>query len=699
MSGASTSLDSRVAAAFFGGFKDLRPVQQVSLVPLLEGKNVVISAGTGSGKTEAAVAPLLSRHWFNAVREDRTVLLYISPTKALINDLANRLRRAADNLGVRVGIRHGDRNDLALVQKPHILITTPESLNVLIVKHHEALKEIEAVILDEVHLLYNTQRGLQLALLLGRLKKMKDASLQWVALSATIGDLTSIRDFFWGAQEPAEFLKFPATRSIDAQIRHTMSDHETRAVFARLMDSPKRKLLVFANSRRAVEAVAANLQEDPVLAPLVMTHYSSISAEIREANERRFAADPRAICIATSTLEMGIDIGDIDAVVLVGAPNGVSSFLQRIGRGNRRSTKTTVLCLGADLDAAAREAMIFATLVWAGRQGIMPMNKARRLWGAYAQQCLSIVHGNDGGFTRIADLAAELASPPQADRVALEEILEGLEAHDLLKHHGFKNQYGASDGLWDLADEYLLYGNYPIGSQGIDFRHGKQLLASVPRHNLIRLQPGVLVRVAGRTWRVLRIDHQGVEVAPAQGTGVDLAYGGAGLRGLDACMGLLLWRWLFSPEEKEELFHPATWNFLQPLVDRIRGCCNEVQLPYAKEDGRYRVFTFAGALTNRVLAARISRVASSDDISITCHRIDALRDVSHDLADYLPELRQVFVPSDQQTIFQQKLPHSLQVEEFTQEWLTDEDAATSLHRISGALPVEVSADTFRPFIV
>jgi hypothetical protein len=117
-----------------------------------------------------------------------------------------------------------------------------------------------------------------------------------------------------------------------------------------------------------------------------------------------------------------------------------------------------------------------------------------------------------------------------------------------------------------------------------------------------------------------------------------------------------------------------------------------------KEGGRYRVFTFAGALPNKVLAAKISRVAISDDISITCHRMDALRDMPHDLADFLPELRQVFVPSDQQTIFQQKLPHKLQVEEFMQEWLTDEDAATSLRRISDAEPVEVLSDTFQPLL-
>lgn len=698
MSMGPQSLDPDVGAAFYGGFKELRPVQQASLEPLLAGKNAVLSAGTGSGKTEAVIVPLLSRYRMKAVRDNRTVILYISPTKALINDLVNRLRRATDKLGIRVGIRHGDRNDLNLVQKPHILITTPESLNVLMVKGHEALQDLEAIILDEVHLLYNTQRGLQLALLLGRLRKSRQEPLQWTALSATLGELTNIRDFFWGADEPAEFFKFPATRSIEAQIRIAPTKEETRELFAKLMDSPRRKLLVFANSRRACEAFAANLQEEPSLKPLVMTHYSSMAPNLREENERRFASDARAICIATSTLEMGIDIGDIDAVVLKGAPGGVSSFLQRIGRGNRRSTKTTVICLGADEKLPLREAMVFATFVWAGRQGIMAANSPRRLWGAYAQQCLSIIHGREGSFTRIADLAEELASPPQADRPAIEAILAELEAHEFVKRHGFKNQYGAAERLWEMADKYLLYGNYPLGSQSIDFRHGKQLVGTVPRYNLLRLHPGTLVRIAGRTWRVAKIDFQGVEVVPAQGAGIDLGYGGSGPGGLDSCLASLLWRWLFNADQQEELFDQKSWKKLKPKLQVIRESCKEAQLPFVKDGLLYRLFTFAGELPNKVLAARIGRGAVSDDVSIICHGADVLRGLPSELAGYQNEMRQVFDPSDRQTIFQQKLPLGLQIEEFMQEWLTDGDAAEALRRLAQAEPVEVPEETFQCFV-
>ena len=125
----------------------------------------------------------------------------------------------------------------------------------------------------------------------------------------------------------------------------TNGPDELRNLFATLMDAPRRKLLIFTNSRKSCESLASELQQVPELASLVFTHYSSLSTEFREETERRFAEAPCAICVATSTLEIGIDIGDIDAVVLTGNPPSIASLLQRIGRGNRRSDKTNVICL------------------------------------------------------------------------------------------------------------------------------------------------------------------------------------------------------------------------------------------------------------------------------------------------------------------------------------------------------------------
>ena len=150
---AGAQLDPRVGQAFFGRFSELRPTQKLAIEAILRGENIVLTAGTGSGKTEASVAPLVSLGWIDAIQRDQTFLLYVCPTKALINDVAVRLRPVFDRLGLRLGIRHGDRDDLSLAEKRHVLITTPESLNVLMMKRHEVLADIRSIVIDEVHLL------------------------------------------------------------------------------------------------------------------------------------------------------------------------------------------------------------------------------------------------------------------------------------------------------------------------------------------------------------------------------------------------------------------------------------------------------------------------------------------------------------------------------------------------------------------
>jgi ATP-dependent Lhr-like helicase len=273
-------LDSRVAAAFFGRFKQLRPPQEATIEPLLNGRNLVLSAGTGSGKTEAAIAPLLSRYWKSAIRTDTLTILYIAPTKALVNDIENRIYLPLSYLGLRVGVRHGDRDDLASGQTPHVLVTTPESLDVLLFRKDAALNTVKAVIVDEVHLLYNTQRGLQLSILLQRLKQSLTHDLQWVALSATVGRLPYIRDFFFGRDEQAEFFQFPAQRTIDAHIRQ-ISDESSFLRLIRLLTQRPVKLLIFTNARKECERLAGYLRQDKQLKAEVFVHYSSLSSNVR----------------------------------------------------------------------------------------------------------------------------------------------------------------------------------------------------------------------------------------------------------------------------------------------------------------------------------------------------------------------------------------------------------------------------------
>src|SRR5262249_23030358 len=140
------------------------------------------------------------------------------------------------SLGLRVGIRHGDRDDLTTGPTPHVLITIPESFDVLLFRKESALQTIRAVVIDEIHLLYNTQRGLQLSLLLQRLRERLGAKMQWAALSATIGRLSDVRDFLVGCDEDAVFLQYPAHRQIDAQVRHVSSEADFLALILRLTE-------------------------------------------------------------------------------------------------------------------------------------------------------------------------------------------------------------------------------------------------------------------------------------------------------------------------------------------------------------------------------------------------------------------------------------------------------------------------------
>ncbi len=408
MSSVAEPFSQQVGQAFFGNFSALRPVQEAAIRSLCGGRNAVISAGTGSGKTEAVVAPLISRFRDKALRDDATVLIYVCPTKALINDVARRLRPPLDRLGLNLAIRHGDRNELTGSRGAHVVVTTPESLGILIFQKHVCLNHVATVVFDEVHLLYNSQRGQMAAILFHRLRRMIKNPIQVAALSATVSRSEDIRTFLFGSDVDADMLRFPAARRIDGDTRICHSVKEAALLLERLMKSQRRKLLVFANSRNEVEALTAAFKSRPGLGGTVAPHHSSLSGEVRQDIENWFATTVRAVCVSTSTLEMGIDIGDIDAVILYGPPPSVESLLQRIGRGNRRTRKTNVICLSRDGPGSFRESAVFSALLALAASGSMPAQRPFDLFGAIGQHTLSVILRQEGAFTRIADICDEV---------------------------------------------------------------------------------------------------------------------------------------------------------------------------------------------------------------------------------------------------------------------------------------------------
>ena len=686
-------LDRRVASAFYGRFTALKPAQEATIQPLLSGLNIVLSSGTGSGKTEAVVAPLISRHWSEAAETDGLTILYVAPTKALVNDLEKRLHPPLADLGLRVGIRHGDRDDLSSGRIPHVAITTPESLEVLLFRKEPSLKTIRAIVIDEVHLLYNTQRGLQVSILLKRLGQELEKPLQWAVLSATIARLPNVRDFLFGPTEDAVFLDYPHSRTIDAQIRHVPSEAEFLNLVLTVTQGQPTKLLVFANSRRECERLAGALQRQERLRPAIFAHYSSLSPELRVDAERKFSTLATAVCIATSTLELGIDIGDIDAIVLWGAPSGVESFLQRIGRGNRRSSKTNVVGLVPDNSTnVVLDAMRFLSLIDAAQKGEMPLRSPYELFGAIGQQCLSFIASDGGRFTRVADLCALMRHQNHLDRKTVEGILTALADNGYLQRHGFKNQYGAATKLHMLVDYRMIYGNFGAGSQNVEVLYRSKSLGEVPATNLLRLARGDFVRFAGKRWHVAKASPDGIFLEPGHergGTAVDFLYPRGGI-GSDSFVTDRMWRLIHGATVTMEPLSPSLRGSLGKAIERIRSVCRIDQIPFLRVAEGVSYLTFAGQLVNRAIAL-ITRQPhyEADDVSLTVSSpIDWLT-VPTDPRAYQRIFHQLFDVSADQSVYQALLTRELQLREFVEQWVKEQTVSDILIRLSASSAVQI----------
>jgi len=682
-------LDKKIATVFYGRFPQLKEHQKATIEPLISGENIVVSAATGTGKTEAVIAPLVSRYWKGMVKSDALSLLYIAPTKALVNDLEKRLHAPLTSLGLRVGVRHGDRDDLVSGPQPHLLLTTPESLDVMLFRKDSALQSIRAVIVDEVHLLYNTQRGLQLSILLRRLQQNLSDRLQWAALSATIGNLSHVRDFLMGSEEEVVFLRFPAQRAIDAQVRHVVNEDNFVDLIHRLTEDRPTKLLIFTNSRRECERLSGSLQHDSALRHIIFSHYSSLSPEIRLEAERKFASMDTAVCVATSTLELGIDIGDIDAVLLWGVPGGVASFLQRIGRGNRRSNKTNVVCLiPDDSPAVALDAMRFVALVDAAQKGDLPNSAPYELFGAVGQQFLSIIASDEGRYTRIADLCELVNHKNYLNRDKVEIILSELAANGFLQRHGYKNRYGADEQLFSLVDMKLIYGNFPVGSQTVDVFHGSMRLGEVPAINLIRLRNGIVVRFAGKCWRVQKVSRDGVHVQPARPTSnmVDFSYEGAGIH-TGPFLADRVWHLIHSSQFEEYLLTKELKPRVAHFIECIRKSCSYQQIPYQRTAEGIHYYTFGGHLVNKAigLASRKPGFRAGDISLLVPSPIDWAT-IPRKPSEYREFFHLLFEASSEQSIYQQQLPTDLQRWEYLQEWLNDETIPRILERLTKGEP-------------
>jgi ATP-dependent Lhr-like helicase len=493
------------------GWRELRPFQEAVIPPILAGKHLIILAPTAGGKTEAAFFPVLSR-----MLSERWIglsVLYICPIKALLNNLDIRLQRYCTLLGRSAALWHGDVKPAArrriLREPPDCLLTTPESLEVMLISPNidatGLFRQLQVVIIDEIHAFAGDDRGWHLLAVLERISRLAGRELQRLGLSATVGNPEALVDWLAGSctRQRDVFLPPAQHDTVEVTLDYVGSLRNAAVVISRLHRGDKR--LVFVDSRARAEQLAQALRQLEVTT--FVTH-SSLSQEQRHAAEAAFASRGDCVIVATSVLELGIDVGDLDRVIQIDAPTTVSSFLQRMGRTGRRSgTVRNCLLLATREDALIQAAGLIDLWSTGYIEPILPPAKPYHI---LAQQLMALAL-QEGGIGR-RDWLDWLHNVPgfaQMPTAEIDHLVQWMLQSQILWDEAgvlwFGGRGEATYGRRHFLDLVSVFTSPPLFA----VRHGRQDLGFVDEMTFLgKTQGPRVLLLGGMAWRVNHIDWQ-----------------------------------------------------------------------------------------------------------------------------------------------------------------------------------------------
>ncbi|MEW6221840.1 MAG: DEAD/DEAH box helicase [Candidatus Hadarchaeota archaeon] len=338
------------------GFTKPTLPQEKAIPEILDGKNVLLIAPAGTGKTEAAFLPVLHQLLVSGAREPGIKVIYITPLRALNRDMLERLQWWCGSLDLRVSVRHGDtaereRRTQALVP-PDVMITTPETLQILLLGRRLSgyLRSIRWVVVDEVHELSDNERGAQLSLSLERLRELKGGDFQLIGLSATIGSPEEVAKFLAGVGRHCKVVDVSVAREIKIDVVYPQPSKADERLATQIYTFPQvaarlrkmrelvekhRSTLIFTNTRPTAEVLGSRFRLWDINFPITV-HHGSLSSFTRERAERMLKAGELRAIVCTSSMELGLDIGAVDLVIQHNSPRQVTRLLQRVGRSGHR---------------------------------------------------------------------------------------------------------------------------------------------------------------------------------------------------------------------------------------------------------------------------------------------------------------------------------------------------------------------------
>jgi ATP-dependent helicase Lhr and Lhr-like helicase len=613
------------------GWKSLRPVQGETIPAILDGATTVVVAPTAGGKTEAAVLPLISRVLEQGLAP--TSILYVAPLRALLNDLGLRIGAITGHLGLTTAVWHGDvrqreRNRIAS-SPPDILLTTPESLEVLLSLTSEVrrglLETVRAVVVDEVHLFYGSDRGTHALALIERLQSWTRHDLQRIALSATLGNPEDLARWFRGSSDrPVVLARIRATEEraelFDVRYRGSKTD-----VARELETFAAEKVLAFCRTRADVEEIAAAIATRGLPA---WPHHSALSRDSREASERAFRDARRGVLVATSTLELGIDIGDLDRVVQVDAPATVAAMLQRLGRSVRRPgnpARMTFIPTNAD-----QLVLACGILALHARSWVEPLEPSWQPFPILAQQALATLL-QTGGLAR-SELVGRLSTNAAFSRISaedIEQLVDALINNDVLAitdgtltfGHAGERQFGYR-AFSELASVF----NTP---ESVNVTSGSSDVGTLDRWFVDEMQDRdrSTFLLGGRAWKVISWPEAGalMEVSPAEHAEAPLYTGGGTVLGFEVMQAV---RSILAASDVNLIEFPQETSIGDRAVAALarahelasRQSLDRPGTCLVRDGTAFRWYTYAGLRANRaivdILATRPARIVTCTNTAI-----------------------------------------------------------------------------------
>ena len=649
------------------GWRDLRPVQSMSIDSYLDGSNLVVLAPTAGGKTEAAFFPVISQMLEESW--EGVSVLYVSPIKALLNNQHERLEGYFRLVGRNAALWHGDTTQgerrKILTEHPDCLLTTPESIEALLVSkkvdNAAFFKNVRAIVIDELHAFAGDDRGWHLLSVFSRISKIAGRDIQRLGLSATVGNPREMLTWLSSGSERTQNVVWPKgtdDREPDVKLDYVGSLANAAHIISTLHAGEKR--LVFVDSRSRVEQLAVLLRQNQID---TFVSHSSLGVDERRQAEEAFSQRQNCVIVSTSSLELGLDVGDLDRVIQIDAPGTVSSFLQRMGRTGRRSgALRNCLFLATNDEGLLRGAAIID--LW--KQGyVEPVDAPQQPFHILAQQLMALVLQEKGGIGRSqwfdwvrSVTAYSNMNPDDVEKLVNFMVEKGIlwDDHGIL---GFAPEGEATFGRKNFLELLSVFTSPPL----FKVMSGQKELGFVHESTFFKSDDGpAILALAGRSWKTKHLDWNRriahVEATDQSGKSRWMGEGQA-LR-YEVCQAI---KKILTSDDS----HPTWSRRAQTQIEEIRQ-----EFPWADSDSTCVVqhsngdvywWNFAGGIANKMFAdsVHVDFEPVANNLSIRFRNASKVEPVVEQLNELAAD--QVFILPDDDAIanlkFSDCLPHEL----------------------------------------